>query len=58
MKRVLIRIGFTDNFQPLMIGFETVSDMQTAINIVRASGLKNVFLKKVSSSVVEEWDNL
>lgn len=58
MKRVLIRIGFTDNFQPLMIGFETVSDMQTAINIVRASGLKNVFLKKVSSSGVEEWDNL
>ena len=58
MERVLIRIGFTDKFQPLMIGFETISDMQKAINIVRVSGLKNVFLKKVSSSGTEEWDNL
>ena len=58
MKRVLIRVGFTDEFQPLMIGFETISDMQTAIQIVKASGLTNVFLRKVSSSVVEEWDNL
>jgi hypothetical protein len=58
MKRVLIRIGFEDEFQPLMLGFETISDMQTAIQIVRASGLTNVFLRKVSSSGIEEWDNL
>ncbi len=55
--RLLIRIGFTDEFQPLMIGFETISDMQTAIQIIRASGLTNVFFKKFSSSGIEKWDN-
>jgi len=55
---VKIRLGFSDEFQPLMIGFETILDMETAIQIVKASGLKNVFLRKVTSSSIEEWDNL
>jgi len=58
MERVLIKIGFEDTAQPLMIGFETISDMDTAIAIVRASRLKNVFLTKATSSGIEEWDNL
>jgi hypothetical protein len=58
MKRVLIRIGFEDDFQPLMIANETVSDFETAIFIVKASGFKNVFLKQITSSGSEEWDNL
>ncbi len=58
MKRVLIRIGFEDNFQPLMIGYETVTDFDTAIAIVKSSKLKNVFLKQVDGSGISEWDNL
>lgn len=58
MKRVLIRVGFEDDFKPLMIGYETVFDFDTAIAIVKASNLKNVFLKQVDSTGVAEWDNL
>ena len=55
---VKIRVGFVDKWEVLLIGFNPVVDFEIAIAIVRASKLKNVFLRQVNSLGIKEWDNL
>lgn len=52
MNTVKISVAFND-FRTLNIGGTKITDLQIAINIVKASKLKNVRLRLGN----EEWDN-
>lgn len=54
METVQIKNVFIGEWEDLNIGELPVTDLETAINIVRASGFKNIQLKHEN----REWDNL
>ena len=54
---VLISINFEMDFKPLKVDTQIITDIQTAIEIVRASKLTNVQLRQDNNGGVMEWDN-
>lgn len=58
MGRIEISIDFED-FQTMKIGRKIIQDLNTAIDIVRASKIRNVQLQWIKpDGSTEEWDNL
>lgn len=56
MEKVEISVSFED-FKILKIGDTLITDFETAINIVRASKIRNVRLRQNSRGSVMEWNN-
>lgn len=54
---VQILIGFLGDWQDLTFGNLIVTDFETAIKLVRASGVKNIQLRQNDNGGVMEWDN-
>lgn len=51
---VKIRIGFTGEFKNMKLNDILITNLETAIHIVRVLNISNCFLKFGN----EEWDNL